>query len=718
MRRLIHAPSGQGGRPIRRRLGWYTAAGLAAIAIAATVGVTASGASPKSSAARDPKSIAAPATAKNRAAIRPHADATAVTNIMWTEDLSSGAVSTAADVQSQYGDSPILYGAVLQCWDKCAPPPGSVSWHLVHQDGTDQTLYTQNLTFDPGSAEPGDASYSSIDLSPYDIGVGNYQIYTHYDPASGSPYAPADSQRVKYEVQPRDITRGLTLTAQPTTVSRNEKTHLQVTAPEVPNHTAPTGFVQFSVVLPNGTRIPINGPVGLNYANGKATWETDTTLGATGPLPQTFAIDAEYQPGTDPRYTRGFSNKVSVTLADLTTTISLTSERNPAALDDFVTVGAKITTGDAERDRQLTGVVKFYGDAADPKRLLGTSTVTQGQSAFGEKGSYFGLGTSQITACYYPSEDQPSNSCTAAPVAQVVNRNPTTTTVTVNNPTASVGLGTVLFTATVGSGDETQDGPVSFYLDGSTSPAYTVEHVDPSRDPVTAVWETGTLTAGRHTVTAKFGGDASHAPSESATPATVDVTKEPTTVQLAPTAVTAKAGDPVGFTATVEGPQPQIVNAAAGDGLPTPTGTVTFLVDGTAAGTGTLNAHGIATWSTKALKVGTRAVTARYDGDAGFDPSTSSAATVTVTAAPPAGGGSSGGSGGGHSSGAPHGPATTGPHGPATTSTRRGGSSADGGLASTGVKVSLLLGGALVLLLAGGAFVLLGRNRRTSRHGA
>lgn len=61
-----------------------------------------------------------------------------------------------------------------------------------------------------------------------------------------------------------------------------------------------------------------------------------------------------------------------------------------------------------------------------------------------------------------------------------------------------------------------------------------------------------------------------------------------------------------------------------------PTGTVQFLSDGVAVGTGTLDATGTATLAVSTLAAGTHAVTAVYSGDAANASSTSGALTQTV----------------------------------------------------------------------------------------
>ena len=76
------------------------------------------------------------------------------------------------------------------------------------------------------------------------------------------------------------------------------------------------------------------------------------------------------------------------------------------------------------------------------------------------------------------------------------------------------------------------------------------------------------------------------------------------------------AGDLVTFTATVNGG--------------TPTGTVTFFVNGTTVGSPVALVGKLASLTTGAIGAGSHSVTARYSGDAGHTPSTSSALTQQV----------------------------------------------------------------------------------------
>jgi hypothetical protein len=91
------------------------------------------------------------------------------------------------------------------------------------------------------------------------------------------------------------------------------------------------------------------------------------------------------------------------------------------------------------------------------------------------------------------------------------------------------------------------------------------------------------------------------------------------TLQASPTS--ANAGQSVTLTATV----------TSQSGTNTPTGTVTFLDGATSLGKTTLNASGVATFSTSSLSAGTQSMTASYGGDNNYNGSVSNAVSVVVS---------------------------------------------------------------------------------------
>jgi hypothetical protein len=72
----------------------------------------------------------------------------------------------------------------------------------------------------------------------------------------------------------------------------------------------------------------------------------------------------------------------------------------------------------------------------------------------------------------------------------------------------------------------------------------------------------------------------------------------------------------------------------SGTGGATPTGTVTFTITAKVLGTATLNAAGVATFTTNSLEAGSDLVGADYSGDSTYAPSNSTVATISVQPEP------------------------------------------------------------------------------------
>jgi hypothetical protein len=195
-----------------------------------------------------------------------------------------------------------------------------------------------------------------------------------------------------------------------------------------------------------------------------------------------------------------------------------------------------------------------------------------------------------------------------------------TTTALSSSANPSQAGQSVTFTATVGAASGTPTGTVTF-KDGTTvlgTGAVSASGV--------ATFTTASLSAGSHSITAVYGGDANFAASTS--PALTQTVNAPapaaTTTALASSANPSVAGQSVTVTATVSAP--------AGAGVPT--GGVTFRDGQSVLGTAALDPSGTAQLTTSALSAGSHSITATYSGDANFSASTSAALTQTVNPAP------------------------------------------------------------------------------------
>ncbi len=176
----------------------------------------------------------------------------------------------------------------------------------------------------------------------------------------------------------------------------------------------------------------------------------------------------------------------------------------------------------------------------------------------------------------------------------------------------------VTFTATVNSvpsGGAAPTGTVTFTVDG-------VAQAPVALSGSQATFSSSTLGVGTHTVSAAYSGEANYFASTSTT-LTQTITKVATTTTVSASMTPSVYGQSVTFTATVAG--------TVGSG--TPSGTVTFSVDGIAQAPVTL-AGGQAAFALNSLGAGSHSITAAYGGDSNYGNSSSSTFTEAVTPAP------------------------------------------------------------------------------------
>jgi hypothetical protein len=234
-----------------------------------------------------------------------------------------------------------------------------------------------------------------------------------------------------------------------------------------------------------------------------------------------------------------------------------------------------------------------------PGLQSGQASVTVGNLA---------VGTNALSAVYSGDSNYQPHTVT---LSQVVTAANSTTTLN-SSGSPSIPGQSVAFTATVTSGVGQPTGTVTF-LDGSTVLG------TGSISGTQATFSTSSLAVGTHSLTAKYAGNSDFASSTSSILPQV-IGQASTTVALSSNPSAANLNQSVTFTATVSG-----VGGV-------PTGTVTFFSGTAQLGTGTLNAGGVATYSTSSLAAGTDNITASYSGSNDFLPSTSSAMGLVVTA--------------------------------------------------------------------------------------
>ena len=229
--------------------------------------------------------------------------------------------------------------------------------------------------------------------------------------------------------------------------------------------------------------------------------------------------------------------------------------------------------------------------------------------------STLSVGVHNLTAQYAGNTSFAASVSSA--VAETINAPAATPTATLLQTSASqiVAGQPLTLTATVSASSGTPTGTITF-LSGSTSLGTATLN-----GSGTAAIQVPSLPAGSYSLTAQYAGNSSFGASastsitETVTAATVPTTTTTLTINPNPT--------PTGQSVTMS----VTVTSTSG----TPTGTVSFLNNGAAIGSATLN-NGVATYTASSLPAGTYPITAQYAGTSAFNPSTSSTVQWTVEA--------------------------------------------------------------------------------------
>jgi len=356
-------------------------------------------------------------------------------------------------------------------------------------------------------------------------------------------------------------------------------------------------------VAPDGTVTFMDGANVLGTVTlsgtGTATYTTSTLAEGLHSITAVYSGDAA-------NYIEGSTSNTVKQDVLAGSTVVLGSSPNPSTYGTAVTFTATVTSNGASAP---TGTVNFLDGTA--KIGSGTLVGTTGVATFTT--SSLAVGSHTITAAYVgDTNDGPG---TSPAVTQVVNQAATSTTVSAS-PNPGIAGKAVTLTAKVAltTGSATITGTVTF-TDGSTTLG------------TAAVSSGGTATLsqvlapGTHSIVATYGGDTNDKGSASA-PLALIVNQATTTVTLTTSGTPAQVLSAVQFKAVVKG------NGG------TPTGKVTFSVDGASAGSSNLDGTGTATFTDSRLAVGTHSVIATYAGDTDDAGSASTALSQVITAIP------------------------------------------------------------------------------------
>lgn len=376
------------------------------------------------------------------------------------------------------------------------------------------------------------------------------------------------------------ITSGLT----PDTVVGQQYTIAVSVSAVAPGSGIPTGTVTIGDGAASCTATLSNG-------SGSCSLTSTTAGGKT--IMATYNTDGNY-------LTSSATGSHQVNKASTTT--ALTSNQNPSVFGQSVTFTATVSVN-SPGSGAPTGTVTFTIDGQQTTVAISGNTATYTTSSLSVSGSQHA-----VSADY----NGDSNFLTSAGIlagGQTVNKASTTTGVASSvNP--SVYGQSVTFTATVGvvaPGSGIPTGTVTFTIDGQQ----TVVALSGS----TATYTTTSLSVigSPHSVSAAYNGDNNFLSSSSILANGQTVNQAKTTTTVTSSANPSLLNQTVKFTATVG-----VVTPGAG----TPTGTVTFTIDGVAQTPVSLNGS-TATFSTSSLAVsGTgHTISAAYNGDTNFSSS-------------------------------------------------------------------------------------------------
>ncbi len=506
----------------------------------------------------------------------------------------TGAALTSSANPSKFGQNVTFTATVAAVLPGAGTPTGTVDF----QDGGVSLAGCGAVTLAAASAT----------CSTNQLSVGTHNMTAVY---SGDANFNADtSSALSQVVQPANTTTSVTSAPNPSIIGQSATftATVSVSSPGTTAVANPTGTVTF---YDGGTAI---GTGTLSTAAGvtTATFSTSALTLGSHSITASYATDGNFAGSTSAAYTH------TVNKGSTTTTLALTSGATPASYGQSLTFTATVGAV-APASGTPTGTVDFKDGATTIASCTAVALVG-GTAACTI--STLSPGTHSLTAVY--SGDANFYASTSSALSQVVNKASTTVAVT-SSSNPSVYSGAVTFMATitvVAPGAGTPTGTVNF-KDGATSiGACSAQAVNGS---LQATCTTSALSGGSHTITAVYSGDANYNTSTSPS-LTQTVTKADTTTTLTSSAGTTTYGQSVTFTATVSPVAP-----ATG----TRTGTVTFKDGATTLGTATINASGVATYTTTTLSAvaSPHSVTATYNGDTNFNTSTSGSVTQTVNKA-------------------------------------------------------------------------------------
>lgn len=473
-------------------------------------------------------------------------------------------------------------------------PSGTVDFRL---DGS--SLGTGTLVAGTPATPSTNSTTSATITVPY-VTAGSHLITGYYNSDTNYTSSTSSASTITVSASAPTVTVSLgTTTPQP-------GSSLTVTASITPlssSGSSPTGTVTFYLGSTTESTISV-------VAGSTSTATTTITVPSSG----TYTVKATYN--GDNNYTET-SATANFTVAKITPTLVLTSSNTAPNLGDSLVLTAKILnnyTGTTLPTGTITflldGTTQNTGTLASVSGVMtATLTITAPSSGAHTALATYGGDT------YFATATSNAVTITTAKTSTTMVVSPSTTAPTVGD--------SLLSTATITPSTSTTlttlpTGTVTFTFDGTTKTTGTVI----SASPATASGTFVIPSAGTHSLQATYGGDTNYATS-TATAVTLTVAKAAPTVVVSPATLTPAASSSLVLTATITAPNTSVTAAS---------GTVSFLLDGSQIGTGTVvsGSPSTATLTITTPAVGVHTVQAIYNGDTNYTSITTS--TVSFTA--------------------------------------------------------------------------------------
>ena len=330
---------------------------------------------------------------------------------------------------------------------------------------------TGTVTFLDGATSLGTASVSNnaAQLSLSSLSAGSHSITAKYN--GDTNYSGSTSAALMQTVNQASTTTGIASSLNPSAFGQSVVFTATV---QTPAGTTATGTVTFQ-----------DGATSLGSA---AVSGNSAQLAVSGLSLGTHSVTASYSGNAN--LSASVSPVLTQAVSQASTTTGISSSANPSTFGQALTFTATVQPA---AGGVPTGTVAFFDGGAQ----IGSATLSGGVAQFTAAGGALASGTHTITARY--SGDANFVSSTSGTLAETVTAAPTSTLLTTSaNP--SVTGHSVTFTATVSSSVAgTQSGTVSFYFDGSSTPAGSA-----TLSAGTAQFSTSSLSVGNHTVVATF----------------------------------------------------------------------------------------------------------------------------------------------------------------------------------------------------------------------